>query len=250
MLQTQLDERDPIASWAHSMNLLSQQLKASDPDIRRLLNQAPGDLNVVKKFVQNNRTDLGVTLANLATVGTLLVRHLNGIEEVFELYPALAAGGQSVITSDQVGQLGLVLDTTPRDCGDPTKGSEGYEGTILRNPSDLVAGRPERRGALHRAGEQRHERARLGERARRRSDQHFRRRRGLSSRHHAEHHSCRHPARLGRRPWRQGLARHPGLVPALTGDGDRRRRSCPSRTVPKATRRGSLPASWCWSPPC
>jgi phospholipid/cholesterol/gamma-HCH transport system substrate-binding protein len=142
VLQTQLDERNPIASWAHSMNLLSQQLKTSDPDIRRLLNQAPGDLNVVRSFVQNNRTDLGLTLANLATVGTLLVRHLNGIEEVFELYPALAAGGQSVITSDQVGQLGLVLDTNPRDCGDPTKGSEGYEGTTLRNPSDLSPAAP------------------------------------------------------------------------------------------------------------
>ena len=83
-----------------------------------------------------------MTLANLATVGTLLVRHLNGIEEVFELYPALAAGGQSVITSDQVGQLGLVLNTNPRDCGDPTKGSEGYEGTTLRNPSDLSPAAP------------------------------------------------------------------------------------------------------------
>jgi phospholipid/cholesterol/gamma-HCH transport system substrate-binding protein len=143
VLQTQLDERGPIASWAHSLNLLSQQLKASDPDIRRLLNQGPSDLNVVKKFVQDNRTDLGVTLANLATIGTLLVRHLNGIEEVFELYPALAAGGQSVVTNDQVGQLGLVVNPNdPRDCGDPTKGSEGYEGTTLRNPSDLSPAAP------------------------------------------------------------------------------------------------------------
>ena len=88
---------DPIASWAHSLNLLSDQLKKSDPDIRRLLDTGPSSLGVVRKFVQDNRTDLGATLANLATIGTIMVRHRDGIEEVFELYPALAAGGQSVI---------------------------------------------------------------------------------------------------------------------------------------------------------
>ncbi|MGH8860784.1 MAG: MCE family protein [Jatrophihabitantaceae bacterium] len=143
VLQTQLDQKSPIASWAHSLNLLSQQLKTSDPDIRRLLDSGPSSLGVVRKFVQDNRTDLGVTLANLATFGTILVRHIDGIEEVFELYPALAAGGQSVIRSNGTAALGLVsTQNTPRDCGDPTKGSEGYEGTVLRSPSDLSPAAP------------------------------------------------------------------------------------------------------------
>jgi phospholipid/cholesterol/gamma-HCH transport system substrate-binding protein len=142
VLQTQIDEKDPLTSWTHSLNLLSQQLKKSDPDIRTLLNKGPADLDVVKKFVLGNRTDLGVTLANLATVGTLLVRHLDGIEEVFELYPALAAGGQTVIQPDGVGALGLVIATSPKDCGDPKKGSEGYEGTVLRSPADLSPAAP------------------------------------------------------------------------------------------------------------
>ena len=63
---------------------------------------------MVRKFVQDNRTDLGATLANLATIGTIMVRHLDGIEEIFELYPALAAGGQSVIRSNGTAALGLV----------------------------------------------------------------------------------------------------------------------------------------------
>ena len=147
VLQTQLDLRDPIASWAHSLNLLSDQLKKSDPDIRRLLDTGPSSLGVVRKFVQDNRTDLGATLANLATIGTIMVRHRDGTEEVFELYPALAAGGQSVIrNANQPGSataaLGLVTQTTPRDCGDPKKGSEGYQGTVLRSPSDLTPEAP------------------------------------------------------------------------------------------------------------
>ena len=138
VLQTQLDERDPIDSWTHSLNLLSAQLKKSDPDIRHLLNTAPSDLDVVRRFVQDNRTDLGVTLGNLATVGTIITRHLDGIEEVFELYPALAAGGQTVVQPDGVSALGLIINgNDPKDCGDPKQGSQGYEGTKLRNPSDL-----------------------------------------------------------------------------------------------------------------
>ena len=163
VLQTQLDERDPIASWAHSLNLLSEQLKKSDPDIRRLLDTGPSSLGVVRKFVQDNRTDLGVTLANLATIGTIMVRHRDGIEEVFELYPALAAGGQSVIRRRPAGAHGRARPgdpDDPRDCGDPKKGSEGYQGTVLRSPSDLTPAAPNVAAHCSAPGEQRRQRAR------------------------------------------------------------------------------------------
>lgn len=135
VLQTQLDQREPLQIWTHSLNLLSQQLKASDGDFRRLLDTGPGDVATVTDFIKNNRTDIGVTLANLATVGSLLVQHLNGIEEIFELYPALAAGGPTTV-HDRVGWLGLVLQgkPNPQDCGDPEHGREGYTGTNIRTP--------------------------------------------------------------------------------------------------------------------
>jgi phospholipid/cholesterol/gamma-HCH transport system substrate-binding protein len=141
VLQTQLDEAQPLQSFTHSLNLLSQQLKTSDPDIRHLLSTGPKDLATVQSFVTDNRTDLGVTLANLATVGNLLVRHLPGLEEVLELYPALAAGGPSAL-HDQYGALGLVLQVnpTPQDCGDVAKGRQGYGGTQIRNPTGAGAG--------------------------------------------------------------------------------------------------------------
>ena len=138
VLQTQIDEQDPLRSWAHSLNLLSAQLKKSDPDIRRLLDDGPTDLNTVQTFVKNNRTDLGIVLSNLSVTGGQVVRHLDGVEQVLELYPALAAGGQSVLRKPKTAQLGLILQTTPdpQDCGDPTKGREGYNG-VKRDPSQL-----------------------------------------------------------------------------------------------------------------
>ncbi|HEV7203618.1 MAG TPA: MCE family protein [Jatrophihabitans sp.] len=137
VLQTQLDEQQPLQSWTHSLNLLSQQLKTSDPDIRHLFDTGPGDLGTVSSFIRDNRTDLGVTLANLSTVGQIIVRHLDGVEQVLELYPALAAGGQTAL-HDRRGALGLVLQTTPdpQDCGDPKQNRQGYNG-VRREPANL-----------------------------------------------------------------------------------------------------------------
>jgi phospholipid/cholesterol/gamma-HCH transport system substrate-binding protein len=137
VLGRQLAEQSPLQSWTHSLNLLSQQLKKSDPDIRHLLDTAPSDLTTVSNLIKNNRTDLGVTLANLSSIGSLLVQRLNGVEQVLELYPALAAGGESVLGNKQA-KLGLVLQTTPdpADCGDPAKDRQGYNG-VRREPGNL-----------------------------------------------------------------------------------------------------------------
>jgi phospholipid/cholesterol/gamma-HCH transport system substrate-binding protein len=69
----------------------------------------------------------------------LLVRRKDGIEEVLELYPAMAAGGPTVL-HDHRGALGNVMQTTqdPPDCGDPAKGREGYGGTTRRDPDVLT----------------------------------------------------------------------------------------------------------------
>jgi phospholipid/cholesterol/gamma-HCH transport system substrate-binding protein len=139
VLQTQLDQAQPLASWTHSLALLSEQLKKSDPDIRRLLNTGPQDLSTIQKFIQDNRTDIGVTLANLTTVGNLLVSHLGGIEEILELYPALAAGGPTLIHGGTAWlSLQLQVQPTPEDCGDPDKDQEGYNGTVRREPGNLT----------------------------------------------------------------------------------------------------------------
>lgn len=139
VLQTQLSQQQPLASWTHSLNLLSQQLKKSDPDIRRLLNDGPTDLQTVQSLIQDNRTDIGVTLANLSVTGDQVVRHLPGVEEVLELYPALAAGGQSVLNKPNQAKLALVLQTQPdpQDCGDPNASRQGYNASVRRDPSDL-----------------------------------------------------------------------------------------------------------------
>ena len=132
VLQTQLDEAGPLRSFASNLALLSAQLKKSDPDIRHLLATGPADLGVVSDFVTQNRTALGATLANLVTVGDLLVAHLDGVEQVFELYPMMPASAPGVIQNG-VERLGLVVNqTNPQDC------EAGYESTDKRQPNDVA----------------------------------------------------------------------------------------------------------------
>jgi phospholipid/cholesterol/gamma-HCH transport system substrate-binding protein len=144
VLQTQLDEKGALQGFTHDLNLIAQQLKTSDPDIRNLLDQAPADLQVVSSFVKDNRTDLGAVIANLATTGETLVRHLDGLTEILELYPALAAGGQTSLGADGVERLGFIaqVQNDPPDCGDPKKGGEGYGGTDRRQPSETAPKAP------------------------------------------------------------------------------------------------------------
>jgi phospholipid/cholesterol/gamma-HCH transport system substrate-binding protein len=141
-LQTQLDSSTDLATWAHNLNLLSQQLKASNGDISHLFTAGSSDLATIGTFVNNNRTDLGVTFNNLASTGQLIVRRLDGLEELFELFPAEAAGTYSALRSDGVGLLGFVINSpNPSDCGaiKTTQPREGYGGTVIRAPSNNAA---------------------------------------------------------------------------------------------------------------
>ena len=138
-LKTQLASSNDIATWAHNLNLLSQQLKASNGDISHLFSPGASDLATIGTFVNNNRTDLGILFNNLASTGQLLVRRIDGVEELFELYPALAAGTYTSLRSDGVGLLGFVVNSPdPVDCGaiKTTQPRQGYGGTVIRAPSD------------------------------------------------------------------------------------------------------------------
>ena len=135
VLQTQLDESSSLRGFVSNLDLLAQALRASDGDIRHLLDATPTSLSQLSAFISNNQTDLGVTLANLADVGQLLVRHRDGIEEILELYPVLAGGGYTGY-SQGMGHLGEVVNyLSPRDCGDPLKQREGYDDTVTHAPS-------------------------------------------------------------------------------------------------------------------
>ena len=100
VLKTQLDSGSAIKGWAHNLNLLTAQLKQSDPDINALLSNGPSQLQIVNDFIKTNQSDLNVLLSNLTSVGQLLVSRLDGIESILLIYPEAEAGGFTVAPGD------------------------------------------------------------------------------------------------------------------------------------------------------
>lgn len=130
-LKTQLDSGSAIKGWAHNLNLLTAQLKASDGDLRALLGNGPGELDTVRQFLASNRTDLDLLLANLTSVNQIMVSNLDGIQTILVIYPAAVAGGYTVTPGDGTAHFGLVLNLD-----DPPSCRAGYEGTTIRRPSE------------------------------------------------------------------------------------------------------------------
>jgi len=131
VLKTQLDSGSAIKGWARSLNLLTGQLKKSDGDLNTLLSDGPDELAAVRQFIEGNRSDLNLLLANLTSVNQVLVSHLNGIEEILVIYPAAVAGGYTVTPGDGTAHFGLVFNVD-----DPPSCRAGYEGTTIRKPSE------------------------------------------------------------------------------------------------------------------
>jgi phospholipid/cholesterol/gamma-HCH transport system substrate-binding protein len=130
-LKTQLDSGSAIKGWAHNLNLLTAQLKASDGDLKALLGDGPGQLDTVRHFLASNRSDLDLLLANLTSVNQIMVSRLDGIKTILVLYPAVVAGGYTVTPGDGTAHFGVVFNVD-----DPPSCRAGYEGTRIRKPSE------------------------------------------------------------------------------------------------------------------
>jgi phospholipid/cholesterol/gamma-HCH transport system substrate-binding protein len=131
VLKTQLDSGSAIKGWAHSLNLLTAQLKASDGDLNALLSEGPGELDTVRQFLASNRSDLDLLLANLTSVNQIMVSRLGGIKTILVVYPAAVAGGYTVTPGDGTAHFGLVMNVD-----DPPSCRAGYGGTTIRTPSE------------------------------------------------------------------------------------------------------------------
>ncbi|HEX6353907.1 MCE family protein [Actinophytocola sp.] len=132
VLDTQNAQAGNIKSFADSLHLLTEQLKTSDPDLRRLITEAPKAATQVRDLLAETGPALGVTVANLLTTSDILRTRKDGLEYVLVAYPLFSAAGQGLLAADP-GQvhLGLVLNLfNPPPC------TQGYEQTQRRDGTD------------------------------------------------------------------------------------------------------------------
>jgi phospholipid/cholesterol/gamma-HCH transport system substrate-binding protein len=140
VLATQNDLSQSITSFGRNARLLAEQLRKSDPDLRRLIAAAPGASSELSKLVDQLDPSFSVLLANLTTTSDVLKNRAPVFDELAARLPAVVAAANSMIAKrgDQyVLNFGMVPTFfNPEPCTD------GYGGTPYRNGNDLSAGKP------------------------------------------------------------------------------------------------------------
>ena len=129
VLATQRESGSAIRSFSTDLADLSDTLRTSDGDLRKLLDNGIVASQELRTLVRDNRAAISALLANLLTTGQVTVARLDGLEQVLVTYPDNVAGGYTVVPGDGTSHFGLVLNSNPPSC------TAGYEGTRTRTPA-------------------------------------------------------------------------------------------------------------------
>ncbi len=95
LLDSQAQTTDAIRLWARSLAGFTGQLATNDPQVRTLLDTGPGALDEASRLLEQVKPTLPVLLANLSTIGEILVTYHPGLEQVLVLLPPFIAAIQS-----------------------------------------------------------------------------------------------------------------------------------------------------------
>ncbi|MGW3245550.1 MCE family protein [Streptomyces sp. NPDC001070] len=133
VLKTQADKGSAIRSFSRDLAGLSATLKDRDADIRRLMDNGVSASHELNALLKANRSALPVLLGNLVSGGRVVVARLPGLEQTLVTFPAVVAGGFTVLPGDGTAHFGLVANA-----GDPPPCRQGYGSTQRRDPADTA----------------------------------------------------------------------------------------------------------------
>ncbi len=132
VLDTQNAESGNLTQFGKDLKLLAEQLKTSDPDLRRLILSTPPAAAAISGLLSESGSSLSVVIANLLTTSNILVQRTDGLEYSLVAYPVLTAAAQGLLASgDGTAHLGLALNLF-----DPPPCTRGYEQVPKRNGND------------------------------------------------------------------------------------------------------------------
>ncbi|MFA3893984.1 MCE family protein [Rhodococcus qingshengii] len=108
LLDTQVVSSDAIRSWTSNLVTFTDQLRASDPDLRAVIQKGPAAAAEANALLQDMQPTLPILLANLVSVGQVGVIYNNAIEQILVIYPPLAAALVTVAGSGPAADGALV----------------------------------------------------------------------------------------------------------------------------------------------
>ena len=138
LLESQAETSDAIRTWARSVAGVTQQVAQDDPQVRALLQRGPGFAQEVSALLNQVKPTLPILLANLTTLGQILVTYNPSLEQLLVLLPGVIAAQQS-FGLPKNNPTGLPLSDFSLTISDPPACTVGFlPPSQWRSPADTT----------------------------------------------------------------------------------------------------------------
>ncbi|MDF2898794.1 MAG: mammalian cell entry protein, partial [Rhodococcus erythropolis] len=128
VLTTQSDQSSAIRQFSTDLDALTAQLRTSDPDIRRVIDNGIPASEQVGALVRDGGPALTTDLSNLASTARTLTPRTISLQPLLIFMPGLAAASPSAINAD--GATATVRQGLVLEMNNPLSCTVGYEGTM------------------------------------------------------------------------------------------------------------------------
>src|SRR5690625_4636435 len=138
LLDSQDKSTDAIRTFARSMAGITGQVRANDPQLRAILQRGPGFADEVASLMQDLKPTLPILLANMNTLGQVLLVYNPSIEQMMVLLPGYIAAQQS-FGLPKNNATGLPQGDFTLTFGDPNPCTVGFlPPSSWRSPADTT----------------------------------------------------------------------------------------------------------------
>jgi phospholipid/cholesterol/gamma-HCH transport system substrate-binding protein len=141
VLTTQNEVAGSFQSFSKDLALLADQLKESDPDLRRLMETGPEASTQIRGLLRESGSGVGQLIADLLTISRVAEPRQAALRQIFVTYMGVTATTYTVVPGDGTAHLGLVLS----NLGNPPPCTRGYEGTDRRAGNEVSDAEPNRK---------------------------------------------------------------------------------------------------------
>lgn len=120
VLTTQKEQGENIRALARNLKLLTGSLRNADQDLRTMLQGTPGAIREVTGLLDDLSPTMPVLLGNLITDNSVVLSHIEGVEQLLVTFPRVIQSGFSGTPEGGWGRISLQTDNSVGPC------REGY----------------------------------------------------------------------------------------------------------------------------
>lgn len=138
LLDSQAETANEIRTWARSLAGTTEQLAQNDPEVRTILQRGPGFAQEVSTLLDQVKPTLPVLLANLTTLGQILITYNPSLEQILVLLPGVISLQQAFGLPNN-NPTGLPLSDFSFTVADPPACTVGFlPPSQWRSPADTT----------------------------------------------------------------------------------------------------------------